>query len=267
MAAGGAEWTDRLFVDHADLYLPFLEDLKDRGEKEAGAVARVFRRFGIRPGSRILDLCCGIGRHSVPLARRGYDVAGLDLSPLYLSAARRYAGARRVSRRTEFVRGDLRTLAGDLARRGTFDGVLSGFTSIGYYGTAVDRRALAAVARHVRPGGALVLWLTNKDWIARYFQDRGWNSAGTTILLEERAFDRRLSFMRDRWEFFHRRGRALRSMGVFRVEHRVYSPPELRNLLSSAGWTVRSLAANFRGDPIDVGRRDRGGIVAVAQRP
>ena len=264
-SAGRRDWTQELFVDHADLYLPFLEDLRERGEQEARRVAQVLRRSGVRPGSRILDLCCGIGRHAVPLARRGYDVVGLDLSPRYVAAAKRCARNEGVSGRTRFVEADFRKLAGPLAAFGPFDGVVSGFTSIGYYGMAADRRALAAVARRTRPGGVLVLWLTNKDWILRHFQPHGWSAAGDTVLLEERTYDGARSYMRNRWEFFRRRGRALRSMGVFSVDHRVYAPPELRALLTSAGWTVRSLAANFRGDRIDVEHR-KGAIVAVAER-
>lgn len=260
------DWTEKLFVHGADVYLPFLEELKDRGEREAKAVAGLLRQSGVPPGSRILDLCCGIGRHSVPLARLGYRVVGLDLSPRFLSVARRYAKARHVSDRASFVRGDFRRLERSLSALGTFDGVLNGFTSIGYYGKAVDRRALSAAARHTRPKGVLVLWLANKDWILKYFQSQGWSAAGDTVVLEERRYDRARSFMRNRWEFFRRRAGVLRSMGVFRVDHRLYGPTELRTLLASAGWKVRSLAANFRGDPIDVRHRARGAIVAVAER-
>ena len=50
------------------------------------------------------------------------------------------------------------------------------------------------------------------------------------------------------------------------MDLRLYSPRELRALLVSTGWTLRSLAANFRGDPIDARNPQGGAIVAVAAR-
>lgn len=259
-------WARRLFVRRADLYLPFFHAMKERGVREAAAVARVFRRYDVARGAHILDLCCGIGRHSVPLASRGYRVTGIDLSPAFLSAARRYAARRRVSDRAQFLQGDFLDLPPTLDRCGPFDGVVSGWTSLGYYGKAADQRAFAAVARRTRTGGVLVLWAANKDWILRYFQPQGWGKAGNVIVLEDRTFDRRRSFMVNRWEFLRREGRLLQSQGAFTIAHRIYSPPELRALLESVGWRVRSITANFRGDPLDIRIHDRGGMVVVAQR-
>mgnify|MGYP001606251556 CR=1 FL=1 len=109
-------WARRLFVRRADLYLPFFQEMKGRGVREAAGVARLFRRHGVAKGARILDLCCGIGRHSVPLASRGYSVTGIDLSPTFLSAARRYAASRRVPRRAQFLEGDFLNLRPVLQR-------------------------------------------------------------------------------------------------------------------------------------------------------
>ena len=50
------------------------------------------------------------------------------------------------------------------------------------------------------------------------------------------------------------------------MDLRLYSPRELRALLDSAGWTMRSLATNFQGDPIDARNPQGGAIVAVAAR-
>jgi hypothetical protein len=100
----------------------------------------------------------------------------------------------------------------------------------------------------------------------RHFQAQGWASARDVVLLEERTFDRRRSHMVNRWEFLRRRGKLLRSEAVLHIDHHLYDPADLRNLLASAGWDVRSLKANFRGDRIDVRHRERGTIVAVAER-
>ena len=84
-------WTHTLFVEHPELYLPFLEQAMERVEDEANALVSLLNEFGVPPNGRLLDAACGIGRHSVELARRGYSVTGVDLSPLFVEKARDYA--------------------------------------------------------------------------------------------------------------------------------------------------------------------------------
>ena len=76
----GSHWTHRLFVDNAHLYLPFLEAARPRADAEVGVMVDQFNELNVPPDARVLDAGCGIGRHSVPLASRGYKVTGLDLS-------------------------------------------------------------------------------------------------------------------------------------------------------------------------------------------
>src|SRR5436853_1073362 len=66
--------------------------------QEVEGVAKILH---LRPGSRVLDLACGAGRHSIELAKRGLEVVGYDLSEPLLKAAR--AAARKASARVTFV--------------------------------------------------------------------------------------------------------------------------------------------------------------------
>ena len=77
-----------------------------KAAREAEAAARL---LGLERGARVLDLCCGAGRHAIPLARRGCRVTGLDINPDLLAAARK--ATRRRGVRVELVCGDARRLA------------------------------------------------------------------------------------------------------------------------------------------------------------
>src|SRR5919198_851041 len=87
-------------------------------EAECDLVEEAFQRFGSEPVRSILDLGCGTGNHSIRLARRGYDVSGVDLSPDMLAIAAEKSAAAGTS--IAFSRGDVRRV--DLGR--TFDAVL-----------------------------------------------------------------------------------------------------------------------------------------------
>jgi SAM-dependent methyltransferase len=231
------------------------------------ALARLYRRHGIRRGDRILDLGCGIGRVAVPLAMQGYHVIGVDLSPRFIASARTHARVRQVHRRTKFVVGDSRRLSSVLRDEAPFQGILNTFTSIGYYGKEQDGRLFAELARHTSPGGVFIVKTVNRDWIFRHFERQGWARAGNVLLLEDRRFDAARSHMVNRWEFLQKKGSVFRPSGTFRIDHHIYNPAELKELMVSAGWRVKSVAANFSGDPIDLRNRAHTEVVVIGQLP
>ncbi len=91
MATQGSTWYVDFFRDD---YLNVYNHLftAERAEKE---VAFAERALELKAGARILDLCCGQGRHSVLFARRGFQVTGLDLNPAYLDLAQQSAAGGR----------------------------------------------------------------------------------------------------------------------------------------------------------------------------
>ncbi len=139
---------------YAQLYDSFYQD-KDY-EAECDLLEEVFRRYGKGPVRTILDLGCGTGNHVFPMARRGYEVTGVDRSPEMLALAQEKLAAfsREPDRRTPvFHQGDARDL--DLGEQ--FDAVLMMFAVLSYQLTNEDvMAALGTVRRHLKPGGLFV---------------------------------------------------------------------------------------------------------------
>jgi SAM-dependent methyltransferase len=146
-----------VFSRSARIYDAVYASIRDY-PREAAELDRLIQER--RPGARtMLDVACGTGAHLEHLT--GYEAEGLDLDPEMLAVAReRLPNVR-------FHQGDMTDF--DLGTR--FDAVVCMFSSIGYVGTEDGlRSAIAAMARHLGPGGVLVIepWLTPEVWLDRH---------------------------------------------------------------------------------------------------
>ena len=136
---------------------------------------------GVR--GRVLDLCCGFGRHTYLLAEQGVDVIGMDLSEELLASARGLEGHERFLA-GRLVRGDARELP---FRSDVFDGLVNLFSSFGYFGELGDRQVLREVARVVRPGALVVLDLMNPDFVRARLRAESVSEGADFLLRERRA--------------------------------------------------------------------------------
>ncbi len=193
------------------------------------------------PGGAILDLCCGHGRHSLELARRGYRVVGLDLSVPSLNLARKSAADAGLA--IEFIQGDMR----GISYRVEFDLVINIFTAFGYLESqAEDLKVLEAVARALKPGGRFLLDTINHAWLMRHFERRGWVPLDDgTLLLEEREFDLRAGRNNVVWTFLYPDGRRHTQCHSLRV----YTLVEFEAMLTAAGLTLKQVWGSFVGEP------------------
>lgn len=121
---------------------------------ECDMLERIFRDHANHSIRSISDLGCGTGNHALPLAERGYEVVGIDLSENMLAEARRKAQTLAASSTPVFQQGDVRNV--DFGR--TFDVVLLMFAVLGYQIENKDVLATLQTARkHLRPGGLLIM--------------------------------------------------------------------------------------------------------------
>ena len=119
------------------------------------AIAEMLRCLEVKAEGLVLDAGCGPGEHAVRVARNGYRVLAIDFSAAVLEEARGRAQANGLADRIQFERGDLTSLRFADA---SFDRVFSWGVVI--HIPEIDR-ALAELARIVRPGGRLALYVTN----------------------------------------------------------------------------------------------------------
>lgn len=243
-------WWDEHF---GELYLRISETIltPDRTARE---VAGIVTLLDLRPPARILDLCCGQGRHAVPLVRAGYRVTGLDHSTYLLGQARQ--AATRAGVEVQWVRGDMRWLP----CRGRFDACVNLFTAFGYFDEEAENQlVLEQVCSVLKPGGLFLLDVSNRDYNLLHLWPNYWRRHGEATLLEETTFDPITS--RFTMTFTRAQGTDWQSL-TQSVRH--YTVPELKGMLERAGLSPVAIYGDFDGSEFELYSKR---MIIVAQKP
>lgn len=243
-------WWD---VHFDELYLRISETILT-ADRTAREVAGIMTLLELRPPARILDLCCGQGRHSVPLARAGYRVAGLDRSTYLLGQAQQAAA--RAGVEVGWVRGDMRWLPW----RGRFDACVNLFTSFGYFDDEAENESvLRQVCSALKPGGLFLLDLSNRDYYLLHLWPNYWRRHGGATILEETKFDP--VTCRFKMTFTWAEGGDWKSL-THSVRH--YTVPELKGMLERAGLAPVAVHGDFDGSEFELYSKR---LIMVAQKP
>jgi SAM-dependent methyltransferase len=245
------QWFEDYFDEH---YLPTHGDGLARAP---GEVDFIIQALGLPPGSAILDLACGHGRHAVELAARGYQVSGLDLSRTLLSKAEEHARSRSV--KLELLEEDMRRIPETWAAR--FDGIINVFTAWGYFEKDADNeQVIQAVARSLKLGGRFLLDVINREWVVRHFRDTQWSEEADGILSLERVT---LNLRRSRSEsirtFILPDGRRL----VRPVYVRLYTLAEVDAIFARHNLTITDVLGGWGGEEYSMDARR---MIVAAER-
>lgn len=204
------------------------------------------------PGSRVLDVCCGPGRHALEFAKRGYQVTGVDITKPYVEAARESMLAMNLS--AEFIHADAR----EWSRNAAFDLAINLFTSFGYFETrAEDVLMLRHIHQSLKPGGTLAMELLGKEMAARDFIEGEWFERDGRFILTEFSVVGAWEGLRNRWVIMDGKQRVDRVW-----VQRLYSATELRSALVEAGFASVDLFGSWSGTPYDA---SAGRLVALAR--
>lgn len=211
-------------------------------EQTRAEVDGVVQLLGLMPGARILDLCCGFGRHSLELARRGYRVTGLDLSPDLLRHAREAVEAEGLE--IAWVEADMREIP---VPEQPYDAVLMLFSSFGVFDNDEEEvKVVQSVARVLRPGGRLLVDTLNREVMLRHWMPLRWQEKPDgTLLLNRMRFDVIAGMWHSREIIVFPDGRR------FEDEHRLrfWTFTELVGILARNGFAVIQGFGGLDGKP------------------
>lgn len=241
-----------------DQYAPFYdwENAQTLGRRDVPFWQRLASRgLATAPGGRrpVLELGCGTGRVTFPVARQGVKVIGIDRSAEMLDRAAARKRRLRRKRDVQLVRGDIRLLP---FPDGSFELVMAPYGILQSLLRERDLVAtLEAVAHVLAPGGTFGLelvadlpsWTEYRNKVSL----RGKRAGGAHVTLTESVRqDRKRRLTLFDQEFVERRGRETRRR-TFTLAFRTLSVPQMVRRLDRAGFSVFALLGDYQGGPWD----------------
>ena len=258
-------WTEDVFRDKASTFMPILTARKEKAENQINAIQEILTKYDVPENSKLLDLACGIGRHSVELASRGYHVVGVDISKEYLETAQQMATDRRVSSYCQFIRGDMRQIKSVLHNYEEFDVIVNLFTSFGYYDDETDRKILRDIRDLVRKGGLFIIDIMNRDYFIRNIRSMHIsNPTDEHLHIEETKLNLENSRLHAVWKIYKPVGDDREYQETITIDNRLFSLHELKSWLEEAGWSYLEVYGSYDLSPL---KFDSKRLIVVARNP
>jgi SAM-dependent methyltransferase len=192
----------------------------------------------LQPHDRVLDLCCGSGRHMAHLTRACEHVVGLDYSPHLLEIARNS-----LDDRASFVRADMR----DQPFKGTFDVVMNYFTSFGYFPTEEEnRRVVDSVCQALKPDGRFFIDYMSKSFALENMEPETRRTVEDFDIVEKRWVDPKKQRINKR-TIVYRDGEEINQSGE---SVQLYTQDEFAALLSGGCLAIDAMYGNYGGEAV-----------------
>jgi SAM-dependent methyltransferase len=248
-------WWSELYDDQlADVLLDSTDP-----EDDSATVRFLVELLGLERGSRVFDQCSGTGRLSIPLARWGAQVVGVEQAARYVERAR--GRAREASVDATFIAGD----AFEVVPDPPCDAAINWWTSFGYLpDDAGNARMLRRAFEALVPGGRFALDYPNVPNLYAAWRpqqvDRRTVRGEEIVLLRESELDLANGVLHKRWTFVPPSGRRSER----RTTIRLYTPDRLAALVASVGFVDIRLLGGTDGHAITL---DSPRCILMARRP
>lgn len=218
----------------------YLKVYQHRNSEEAEIlVSFILSQINLSAKAKVLDLGCGAGRHALLLAKRGFDVTGVDQSANLLSVAA--DEAQKNGLHAMFIRDDIRIVN----FREKFDLILNVFTSFGYFETDEDNFSLFSnVESHLAHDGIFVFDFLNAENVKQNLTPFSKTEIGDMVIEQTRKIEGNCVIKEIA---LHQNG----SVKNFRESVRLYSKEELITAINKSNMAVEMIFGSYTGESFD----------------
>ena len=206
----------------------------------------LIEKLEMKGDERILDLACGFGRHSLELARRGYDVTGVDITPEYIEYATKQAQTENLN--AHFICSDIR----DVTFNNEFDVVLNmADGAIGYLENEEENlKIFRVISKAMKSGGKHFMDIMNGSYAEIHFPCKLWDAGEKCLTLSNFQWDKETKTL-IYGQIDYPYGEVLFKPEMIEGNTiRLYSLDEIKGIFTELGMSVYDSYADFSGTPL-----------------
>lgn len=231
----------------------YLNVYSHRNEEDAkNLFDLITKNILLEKGSKVLDLACGAGRHSMLFAKNGFDVTAVDISENLLNVARKTA--KELGLNINFIRSDLRKLC--LSEK--FHLIINLFTSFGYFESDDENSGVVKLAyQHLVDNGYFILDFFNIIYLKNNLIPISYDKIEDGIIKQERVIEgnrivKRIIITRKRVE------------KSYYESVRAYTKEELLSFFYNNGLNVKCIYGDYLGNNFEEESSPR--IIIIAEK-
>ncbi len=200
----------------------------------------------LTPGGRVLDVMAGYGRHALPLARRGYELTGIDISEEYCAEFEQLAQAEELP--VTVLRGDF-LVDGHTAGL-PYDAAYCLGNSFSFFPRGEMLKFLQKISAQLQPGGRFVAHTQMlSESVLPHFQERDWMQVGDDIqYLARNEYDALEGVINAELTYIRGSERVTRP-----IKQYIFTLSEMAHLMQQAGLTLTESFSTLDGEPFTLG--------------
>lgn len=213
------------------------------------------RSISVNTKSRVLDIACGSGRHSLELARRGFEVTGFDLSEFLIKEAKKgLKESVEKDLKVKFLIKDMR----DFNFKGSFDIAVNIFTSFGYFDNDKENfQVIKNVSDSLKKGGYFVFDFINKNYLVKNIVPYSLSRNGKFTIKQKRRIENDFVIK----EISIKKGKELLE---FNEILRLYSLNEFKKVFESYNLRIQNLYGDYSGNKFNLNKSQR--LIIIAKK-
>ena len=209
----------------------------------------------LAPQCRILDAACGIGRHALECAQRGFSVTAYDVSKTLIEENSRKS--REQNLEIDWMQANMT----EFCKPGFYDAVFNLFYSFGYSEhPETDQQILHKFYQSLRPGGKIIMQLMGRELLEKWLQPKYWSleQDGTFILVEKQLNPEQ--GLLNETVFILKQNEQKK----YHMTTRVYYASQIAEFLHNAGFIQLQILGSFEGLPYN---EKAGSLLVIGQKP